>query len=124
MTPAPNDPDRPHRLIPSDQVEGTPVLRPNGDRIGTIKRVMIEKTSGKVSYAVMSFGGFLGLGQDYYPIPWPLLTYNERTGGYELDIPEDTLRNAPKQTGDVDYGVRDDMTQSAYTYYGMVPPGL
>lgn len=114
---------RPHQLIPSDRVEGTPVLRPNGDRIGTIKRVMIEKTSGQVRYAVMTFGGFLGIGNDYYPIPWSLLTYNEEAGGYELDISEETLRNAPKQTQDMDFGLRDDMP-SAYTYYGAVPPGL
>jgi hypothetical protein len=114
---------RPHQLIPSDRVEGTPVLRPNGDRIGTIKRVMIEKTSGRVHYAVMTFGGFLGIGHDYYPIPWPLLTYNEEAGGYELDIPEETLRNAPKETQDIDFGLRDEMV-SAYSYYGAVPPGL
>ncbi len=112
---------RAHQLIPSDRVEGTPVIRPNGDRIGTIKRVMIEKTSGHVHYAVMSFGGFLGIGNDYYPIPWPLLTYNEEARGYELDISEEKLRNAPKETQDVDFGLRDEI---AYTYYGAVPPGL
>lgn len=120
---AANDRTRPHRLIPSDRVEGTPVVRPNGDRIGTIKRVMIEKTSGQVNYAVMSFGGFLGIGNDYYPIPWTLLTYNEDAGGYELDIPEEALRNAPKEEN-IDFGLRDEMAQSAYTYYGVVPPGL
>src|SRR5580704_3370466 len=60
-------------LIGSDKVEGTPVFRPNGDRIGQIERVMIDKLSGKVSYAVMSFGGFMGVGEDYYPLPWSLL---------------------------------------------------
>ncbi|MBV9062382.1 MAG: PRC-barrel domain-containing protein, partial [Alphaproteobacteria bacterium] len=73
-------------LIGSDKVEGTEVYRSNGDRIGTIERVMIDKLSGNVAYAVMSFGGFLGIGDDHYPIPWPLLTYNERLGGYEVNI--------------------------------------
>jgi hypothetical protein len=60
-------------LIGSDKVEGTPVYRSNGDRVGQVERVMIDKLSGKVAYAVMSFGGFLGIGEDYYPLPWPLL---------------------------------------------------
>src|SRR3954468_21295351 len=83
-------------LIGSDKVEGTPVCRLNGDRVGTIERVMIDKLSGKVAYAVMSFGGFLGIGNDYYPIPWSLLTYNERLGGYEVNISEQQLKGAPK----------------------------
>lgn len=110
-----------HRLIPSDQVEGTPVIRSDGKRIGTIKRVMIEKKSGRVSYAVMSFGGFLGIGNDYYPIPWPLLTYNEDVGGYELNLSEEDLSNAPKESRNMDYGIRDE-AQSLYAYYGVGPP--
>ena len=53
---------RPHQLIASDRVEGTAVRRPNGDKIGHIERLMIDKISGKVSYAILSFGGFLGMG--------------------------------------------------------------
>ena len=71
-------------LIGSDKVEGTPVYRSNGDRVGQVERVMIDKLSGKVAYAVMSFGGFLGIGEDYYPLPWPLLTYNPQLEGYEV----------------------------------------
>ena len=56
-------------LIGSDKVEGTPVYGTNGDRVGHIERVMIDKFSGKVAYVVMSFGGFLGIGEDYYPLP-------------------------------------------------------
>jgi PRC-barrel domain len=83
-------------LIGSDKVEGTPVYRPNGDSIGQIERVMIDKLSGKVAYAVMSFGGFLGMGEDYYPLPWSVLTYNPSLGGYEVNITEQQLKNAPK----------------------------
>ena len=79
------------RLISSDKVEGTAVRRSNGDKVGTIDRVMIDKHSGRVAYAVMSFGGFLGLGSDYYPLPWSLLTYSERLGGYEVNVTEDQL---------------------------------
>ena len=83
-------------LIGSDKVEGTAVYRSNGEKIGQIERVMIDKVSGKVAYAVMSFGGFLGLGEDHYPVPWSLLTYNERLGGYEVDITHEQFKAAPK----------------------------
>jgi len=83
-------------LIGSDKVEGTKVYRSNGDTVGEIERVMIDKRSGKVAYAVMSFGGFLGIGEDYYPLPWSLLTYNERLGGYEVNVSEQQLKGAPK----------------------------
>ena len=65
-----------YSLIGSDKVEGTAVYRSNGEKIGKIIRLMIGKQSGKVGYAVMSFGGFMGIGEDYYPLPWSLLTYN------------------------------------------------
>jgi hypothetical protein len=85
-----------HSLIASDKVEGTKVRRPNGETLGQIMRVMIDKKSGQVAYAVMSFGGFLGIGSDFYPLPWHRLTYNPRLDAYELDITEDQLRKAPK----------------------------
>ena len=75
-------------LIGSDKVEGTPVYRTNGDEVGQIERVMIDKLSGKVAYAVMSFGGFLGMGNNYYPLPWSVLTYNPDLDGYEPAVIE------------------------------------
>ncbi len=90
------------RLIASDKVEGTSVVRPNGDTIGEIERVMIDKRSGKVAYAVMSFGGILGIGESYYPLPWDMLKYNEALDGYEVDITEEQLRGAPSYSGDDD----------------------
>lgn len=83
-------------LIGSDKVEGTPVFRPNGDRVGQIERLMIDKVGGKVAYAVMSFGEFMGIGADYYPLPWSLLTYNPQLGGYEVNVGEEQLKGAPK----------------------------
>ena len=67
---------KPHQLIASDRVEGTAVRRPNGERIGHIERLMIDKISGKVSYAMLSFGGFLGMGTSLLPLPWARLSYN------------------------------------------------
>lgn len=109
-------------LIGSDKVEGTDVYNSNGDHVGSIDRVMLDKVSGRAAYAVMSFGGFLGLGSDHYPIPWSLLTYNERLGGYEVNVTEDQLRKAPKFRDDEPwaYGSRD-REKALYTYYGVTP---
>jgi hypothetical protein len=78
-------------LIGSDKVEGTAVYGPDDRKIGTVQRVMIDKISGKVAYAVVSFGGFLGMGEDYYPMPWAKLDYDTSLGGYRVDITEDQL---------------------------------
>jgi hypothetical protein len=85
-----------HNLIASDKVEGTPVRRSDGEKIGTIERVMIEKRSGQVAYAVMSFGGFLGIGESYHPLPWGVLTYDTRLGGYVVDLSRERLEGAPR----------------------------
>ena len=69
-------------LIGSDKVEGTAVYGANETKIGSIERVMIDKKSGRVSYAVLSFGGFLGIGDDHYPLPWQSLKYDTGLGGY------------------------------------------
>jgi hypothetical protein len=75
-------------LIGSDKVEGTAVYGRDGRSIGSVQRVMIDKISGKVAYAVVSFGGFLGMGEDYYPMPWSKLNYDTSLGGYRVDITE------------------------------------
>jgi hypothetical protein len=85
-------------LIASDRVTGTAVRRSNGDTIGTIERLMIEKTSGKVAYAVMSFGGVLGLGEDHHTLPWHVLTYNTELDAYEINLTDEQLRDAPART--------------------------
>src|SRR6187431_472793 len=106
-------------LIGSDKVEGTPVYRSNGDRVGQIERDMIDKLSGKVAYAVMSFGGFLGIGEDYYPLPWSLLTYNPTLGGYEIEITDQQLKNAPKYSRHETWDWADrQRTQKLTDYYG------
>ena len=106
-------------LIGSDKVESTPVYRSNGEQVGTIQRVMIDKFSGKVAYAVMSFGGFMGIGEDYYPLPWNVLTYNERLGGYEVNLTEQQLKGAPHygQHQSWDWSDRSRAKQLD-TYYG------
>ena len=73
-------------LIGSDKVEGTAVYGADDNKIGSVQRIMIDKVSGKAAYAVISFGGFLGLGEDYYPMPWPNLKYDTRLGGYRVGV--------------------------------------
>ncbi|WP_112664280.1 PRC-barrel domain-containing protein [Microvirga flavescens] len=98
-------------LIDSDRVEGTKVFDPNGHKIGTVDRLMIEKETGKVAYAVMTFGGFLGLGEEAYTIPWAKLKYDTSLGGYRTDITEEELSGAPdfyRDTGrDYDWSDRE-----------------
>jgi hypothetical protein len=73
-------------LIGSDKVAGTSVYGPDDQAIGTIEQVMIEKPSGRVSYAVLGFGGFLGIGNDHYPLPWNALKYDTNVEGYRIGI--------------------------------------
>src|SRR5947208_7955779 len=94
---------RPHPLVASDRVEGTAVRRPNGDMIGHIERLMIDKISGKDSYAVLSFGGFLGMGTSLLPLPWARLTYNPKFEAYQLDIDDEELKRAPSFQADRDF---------------------
>jgi hypothetical protein len=95
-------------LIESDRVEGTTVYDPGGNDIGSIKRLMIEKISGRVAYSVMSFGGFLGMGAEEHAVPWNKLTYDTKLGGYRTDITEEQLRKAPAFSRDrnFDWGDR------------------
>jgi hypothetical protein len=83
-------------LIGSDKVEDTAVYGADGNKIGYIERVMLEKASGKVSYAVLSFGGLLGIGDDHYPLAWQALTYDTSVGGYRVNLTRDQLDQAPR----------------------------
>jgi hypothetical protein len=99
-------------------VEGTAVYGADGRKIGTVQRVMIDKISGKIAYAVVSFGGFLGVGADYYPMPWSKLDYDTDLGGYRVDVTEDQLRGAPKfsRSTDWDWSNRTN-DERVYKYY-------
>ena len=87
--------DETSRLIASNKVEGTPVYGRDGDRLGTIYNFMVDKFSGQVEYAVMSHGGFLRMGQRYYPLPWRILTYDTREGGYRIGLTHRDMERAP-----------------------------
>ena len=89
-----------HQLISSEDVEGTNVYDMKANKIGEIDHLMIDKISGRVTYAVMSFGGFLGLGHSHYPIPWGVLKYDNKLGGYVTGITEQQLKDAPAFSDD------------------------
>ena len=88
--------DETKRLIASNKVEGTPVYKRDGEQLGNVYNFMVDKYTGQVAYAVMSFGGFLGLGESYHPLPWKVLTYDTRLEGYVIDLDRERLKNAPR----------------------------
>ena len=112
----------PNALIASDRVEGTPVRRSSGEKIGTVERLMIDKVSGKVAYAVMSFGGFLGLGEDHHTIPWSALKFNTALDAYEVNLSDDQLRQAPRRSQDGrDASFDRDWEEHVHRYYNATP---
>ena len=117
--------DETDRLISSDKVVGTAVYNLQGEHLGSVYNLMVDKISGQVAYAVMSFGGFLGMGESYHPLPWRVLKYDVRQGGYVVDLDRRRLEGAPSYTAsslpnwsDRDYGRRVD------EYYGVPPYGF
>ena len=105
-------------LIGSDRVEGTKVFDPRGDSIGSIKRLMLEKQSGRVAYAVMTFGSFLGMGGNEQPIPWDKLDYDVSLGGYRTDLTKSQLEGAPTRDPNYDWTNRD-RERDLHDYYGV-----
>ena len=108
-----------HNLISSDRVEGTPVCRPTGEQIGVIQRMMIDKQSGQVAYAILTFGGFLGFRQEHFPVPWRSLKYDVKRGAYEFEVIDEQLRTAPffAPGEEFDWGDRSDEIQVLVRHY-------
>lgn len=106
-------------LIGSDRVQGTTVYNRDGEKIGTVEKVMIDKISGEVAYAVMSFGGFLGMGEKYHPLPWGVLAYDQSKDGYRVSLSKDQLEKAPTYEGDREPDWSDPTWGSrVHDYYG------
>jgi len=108
-------------LIGSDKVEGTAVYGADSKKIGSLERIMIDKTSGKVAYAVLSFGGFLGMGEDYYPVPWKMLNYDTDLGGYRVNLTKAQLEQAPKFSSSEGWNWNRENDQRVYSYYEADP---
>ena len=107
------------RIISSDRVEGTAVYNTSGDKLGSIDDLMIDKQSGQVRYAVLEFGGFLGIGTDRYPLPWDMLEYDTSKDGYVAPLDKSTLERAPRYAESDRPAYTDDYGRRVHDYYGI-----
>ena len=109
-------------LISANKVEGTAVFSTEGEKLGTVDTVMLDKRAGKVAYAVMSFGGFLGMGEKHHPLPWQTLTYDEDKHGYVVSVSKEQLKKAPTMSvGEYERLADKAYGESIYNYYGVQP---
>ena len=108
-------------LISSEKVAGTAVYNSAGEALGSVEEIMLDKRSGTAKYAIMSFGGFLGMGSKYHPLPWSLLKYDTEKGGYVVNLDKRQLEGAPAydEAGAPEWS--EDYGHSIFAYYG-VPP--
>ena len=108
--------------ILASKVKGTAVYNGSGDKIGTVEDVVLDKQSNRIMFAALGFGGILGMGEKYYPVPWSLLDYDENKGGYVVPLSKDRLESAPaydlKELTKHD-GSLGDIRQETYTYYNV-----
>lgn len=117
-----------HPLILSSRVVGTPVYDRAGTRLGHVDDLSIEKKSGKAIYAIMSFGGFFGIGERFHPVPWSLLDYSVDRGGFTVPLDPAALKDAPtydakeiRDLGGPEYRAYGDTIYGYYGTYGAVP---
>jgi hypothetical protein len=114
--------DETNRLIASNKVEGTAVYNRDGEKLGSIYNFMVDKRSGKAEYAVLQFGGLFGLGSDYYPLPWDVLTYEIDQGGYVVNLDKTVLEKAPRYASNAEPAFDRDYGREVYSYYGVNYP--
>ncbi|HEV6968511.1 MULTISPECIES: PRC-barrel domain-containing protein [Roseateles] len=108
----------PYPTISSSKVEGTNVYNLQGDKLGSIDDLVIDKRSGQVRYAALEFGGFLGVGTDRYPLPWNMLKYDTTKDGYVVNLDKTQLDNAPRYAEDEAPNYTDEYGRKVYDYYG------
>lgn len=113
---------RDHSVIGSDRVEGTTVYGHENQKIGTVRRIMIDKVSGQARDVEVSVGAFLGIGGELHSLPWEKLEYDTELGGYRLDVTEEQLRNAPSYSeDDRDRQLDREYQSSVYSYWVVTP---
>ncbi|UXN66065.1 PRC-barrel domain-containing protein (plasmid) [Phyllobacterium sp. A18/5-2] len=110
-----------HDLIASDLVIGTSVYDSQGNHIGQVEKLILEKRGGRISYAVLSFGGFLGVGDDHYPLPWEKLDYDESLAGFRIDTTKEQLEGAPHFARDQEFNWDAENGRRVYDYYEVRP---
>jgi sporulation protein YlmC with PRC-barrel domain len=108
--------------ILASKVKGTPVYNGAGEKIGTVEDIVLDKLSNQIMFAALGFGGFAGLGEKYYPVPWSMLDYSEDKGGYVVPLDKDRIQNAPA------YDLKDltkhdgsigSIREKSYSYYNV-----
>jgi len=122
MSPTDIATDETDRLIASNKVEGTAVYNREGEKLGSVYNFMVDKRAGQVEYAVLQFGGLFGIGSDYYPLPWDVLTYDTRQGGYVVALDRAMLEKAPRYSGDAQPAFDRNYGRDVYGYYGVDYP--
>ena len=116
----PSDPSG--RLISAAKVEGTNVYDRAGEKLGTVQGLMIDKQSGRIAYAILGFGGFLGIGDKSHPMPWQTMRYDTGLGGYVVDIDRSTLEGAPAYAADEQAALDDEaFGRRVHDHYGVEP---
>lgn len=117
--------ERPHRLLPADRFQGVVVHDRFGQKVGLIEDVAVDEVTGKVAYAILGHRSLLGLGRRFHPVPWSVLHYDPRTGGYVLPLDRRTLEAAPsyeaKAPGRWDDRSYRDTVHRYYREYGTAP---
>ena len=106
-------------VISSERVEGTTVYNAGGDKLGSIDDLMIDKQSGQVRYAVLEFGGFLGMGTDRYPLPWSMLKYDTTMDGYVVPLDKAKLEGAPRYDDASTPEYTSEYSRGVNGYYGV-----
>ena len=117
------DPDNKYRrVLAASTLAGDQVQNSAGEDLGTVDEIMIDIPAGKVAYAVLSFGGFLGMGDKLFAVPWSALRVDEDRKHFILDVDKKKLENAPgfdkdnwPDMADTSWGTR------IFSYYGAVP---
>jgi len=105
--------------IRGKKVIGTNVKDTGGMTIGEVEDIVLDKQSNNIMFAVISFGGFLGIGEKYHPIPWSSLKYVPEEDAYVVDFTKDQLKAAPADS--IEELTRDDgryYRDQSYNYYG------
>jgi len=104
-------------LIAADKVKGTDVYNQAGEKLGSVDDIMIDKASGRAIYAVMSFGGFLGMGEKHHPLPWATLKYDEMKSGYVVNLDKKQLEDAPTYDSSPDFKWTPEYGRKVDSYY-------
>jgi PRC-barrel domain protein len=108
----------PNRLIASNPVDGMTVYARDGRKLGSLHSFILDKPTGGVAFAVLSFGGFLGLGQKYHPVPWALLAYDADRDSYIVNVDKAMLDGSPSYRPDDAPEFNDAYGERIATYYG------